>query len=145
MTNDKQRDRLVELLKILNENPEITCPQYKPGNMLDACRGCQYNKEDGGCDYTARKADYLLANGVIVPPCKVGDKVYVVIKNMPFVPVGVYEGKVVWYALGEDGLRPTVEVKCDIVIINGANLGVYLEDIFPTREEAEKALKGGAE
>lgn len=36
---------------------------------------------DQNCGYSEEQkaetlADYLLANGVIVPPCKVGDKVY---------------------------------------------------------------------
>lgn len=117
MTNDKQRERLVELLI-----------EY------DTMRMMRHSIED--C------ADHLLANGVIVPPCKVGDEVYVVIKNMPFVPADVYECEVVWYALGKDGLRPTVLVKSDDNIIKGASLGVYIEDIYFTREEAEKALGG---
>lgn len=45
MTNDKQKDRLVELL----------------GDYL----------------YSEQIADYLLANGIIVPPCKVGDIIWV--------------------------------------------------------------------
>jgi hypothetical protein len=32
-------------------------------------------------DAIADNADYLLANGVIVPPCKVGDMVYYIINN----------------------------------------------------------------
>jgi hypothetical protein len=84
-------------------------------------------------------ADFLLANGVIVPPFEIGTRVYAVITNMPFVRADVYECEVVWYALGKDGIRPTVEIKSDN-IINGANLGLYLEDLFASREEAEQAL-----
>ena len=124
MTNDKQRERLVELLD-------------------ECCKtelGTQFYKSVLG-----RIADHILTDGWMRPPCKVGDMVYVVLKNMPFVPADAYEGKVVWYALGEDGLRPTVQIKSDLVIINGANLGVYLEDIFLTKEEAEEALGGVAD
>ncbi len=39
------------------------------------CDQCGVNKDS---HYTDNLADYLLENGVIVPPCKVGDKVYVV-------------------------------------------------------------------
>lgn len=53
MKND-MRDRLIELLFRVAE--EKDCPQ--PHEV----------------------ADYLIANGVIVPPCKVGDKIYVVDK-----------------------------------------------------------------
>lgn len=63
------RDRLVELLRKMDENATITCPRYSNSANLDTCEGCQYNQEDGSCDYTARDADYLLANGVIVTPC----------------------------------------------------------------------------
>ena len=54
MTNDKQRERLVELL------------------------------DSGGIrnfPYNAKLADHLLANGVIVPPCKVGDTAYFLIED----------------------------------------------------------------
>ena len=69
MTNDKQRERLVELLV----DSEIDYAQY----LSEAC-----NKAING-DVTVQLmkrmefyADRLLANGVIVPPCKVGDKFY---------------------------------------------------------------------
>ena len=54
MTNDKQRERLAEL---------IHKSQYE---------------YDGSKAWYEQCADYLLANGVIVPPCKVGDKVWVI-------------------------------------------------------------------
>ena len=56
----KQRDRLVELLKKKYDH---------------FCDQCGINKDS---HYTESLADYLLANGVIVPPCKVGDMVYVI-------------------------------------------------------------------
>ena len=52
------RDRLIELL---NKKYDHFCDQ------------CGVNKDS---HYTENLADYLLANGVIVPPCKVGDTVY---------------------------------------------------------------------
>ena len=48
------RDRLIELLQEYTDN-----------------------NNGGGSNHGL--ADYLLANGVIVPPCKVGDKVYQII------------------------------------------------------------------
>lgn len=123
----KQKDRLVELL---NKKYDHFCDQ------------CGVNKDS---HYTDNLADYLLANNVVALPFEIGQTAYVVIRNMPFVPADVYECKVMWYALGKDGLRPTVQVKCDIVIINGANFGVYLEDLFLTKEEAEAKLKEGVQ
>ena len=76
--NSDERTRLVELLTVINEDATLTCPRYSTESTLEDCKGCRYDKEDGSCDYVEREADYLLANGAIVPPCKVGDKVYVV-------------------------------------------------------------------
>jgi hypothetical protein len=82
-------------------------------------------------------ADYLIANGVIVPPCKVGDKVYTLFCNE------VDEGVVVsceysrasgFSYMSSNGTFPT--------LFNGQNIG---KTVFLTKEEAEKALKGGAE
>jgi hypothetical protein len=90
-----QKERLVELIK-----DEIDCD--KAGIIPEWL------------------ADYLLANGVIVPPCKVGDTVYQIdgvrvyestIKNVIYDTNGV--------AFDEDAIGKTV---------------------FLTREEAEKAL-----
>ena len=58
------RDMLVELLKQIN---------------FDYCDECCYAFEDGyksAPDFAEFFADRLLANDVIVPPCKVGDTVY---------------------------------------------------------------------
>lgn len=59
------RDRLIELIK---EGEDITPCAFDPE--------CDCN--DKSCGDCQRKAiaDHLLANGVIVPPCKVGDTVY---------------------------------------------------------------------
>lgn len=54
------RDRLIELL---NKKYDHFCDQ------------CGVNKDS---HYTENLADYLLENGVIVPPCKVGDKVWLI-------------------------------------------------------------------
>ena len=141
MTNDKQRDRLAELLQ--EASSEAGKHFRETTKKVLAEKGRFSSKEDIDLrNIYEVEADYLLANGVIVPPVKVGDEVYVVIKNMPFVPADVYECEVAWYALGKDGLRPTVLVKSDNNIIKGASLGVYIGDIYFTREEAEKALKG---
>lgn len=82
-------------------------------------------------------ADYLLANGVIVPPCKVGDIVYVGIKGTSC----VFETKVLAIGIDEDGdivLNPN-DYPDDVFCIYGANIG---RTVFLTREEAERALKG---
>lgn len=75
MTNDKQKDRLVELLqeasteagKYFRETTKkVLAEKSRFNSATDIDRRNIYEVE----------ADHLLANGVIVPPCKVGDKYY---------------------------------------------------------------------
>ena len=66
------REKLVELIGKIEANPEITCP--KP--TAEICEDCKYAVSNNFCNMNERKADFLLANGVIVLPCKVGDTVY---------------------------------------------------------------------
>ncbi len=74
-------------------------------------------------------ADHLLENGVIVPPCKVGDKVYW--KTLDNRIVG---GKIV-----KSFKKFRVQVDSDLEFsFDDFELGNV---IFLTREEAEKALK----
>ena len=65
------REKLIELISVAED---------KCDSIYD-CDSCEYVLP-GSC----RKeliADYLLANGVIVPPCKVGDIVYVITVKRP--------------------------------------------------------------
>ena len=84
-------------------------------------------------------ADYLLANGVIVPPCKVGQTLYVILKMkdkriLPF----VNEYEATFIQLGKR--------KCKVYYEKDGFIKIFLQDdfgetVFLTREEAEKALK----
>lgn len=74
-----------------------------------------------------RLADHLLANGVIVPPCKVGDMVYLVCKKK--YDVDGYGMQ--WY---EDWGIVTLAFRLDMI----GNIG---KTVFLSREDAEKALK----
>lgn len=79
-------------------------------------------------------ADHLLANGVIIPKCKVGDKVYLIDKRL----LVWWKGEVIaLYYAKSDGVRYAVALE-------GGDVLIYDDDeVFSTREEAEKALKGG--
>ena len=78
-------------------------------------------------------AEHLLANGVICPPCKVGDVVYDIHYGK------VFGGKVIMLNIFDD---------CFTFMASG---GRYYKDddigktVFLTKEEAEQALGGGAE
>ena len=85
-------------------------------------------------------ADYLLANGVIVPPCKVGDVVY----DLTFGEVNAYVVEKMNFTYTPNGLE-CVEVNAMGkygLIFNFNNIG---KTVFLSREEAEKALEGGKE
>ena len=61
-----ERERLIELIgSKVCEDYSPNCDEWQP----HSCEKCYANDCRIG-----ELADYLLANGVIVPPCKVGDK-----------------------------------------------------------------------
>lgn len=62
MPND-MRDRLVSLINQDNRPSPYMCDNKCKYSHLEYCFG-------------ERLADHLIANGVIIPPCKVGDMVY---------------------------------------------------------------------
>ena len=78
-------------------------------------------------------ADYLLANGVIVPPCKVGDKVYY--------PSGsfdrIFEKTVDEILISENESDVGCYIHFASTYMPFENIG---KTVFLTKEEAEKAL-----
>ena len=127
---DKQREKLIELI---NSAPKI--PHIMGGRATEKT-----------FQTTQNIADHLLANGVIVPPCKVGDKIYIIGDN-----------------LAEDVRRDKpIEVEVEGFIFDRGNkivkivfweswLGKFIpiEDwnktAFANFEDAEKALKNGGQ
>ena len=89
-------------------------------------------------------AGYLLANGVIVPPCKVGDTVYYINRynHIMLYKHKVYEAEVVRLVVTRYGVSPVIRVKS--VYSTYENQGVeFGKNVFRDRKEAERALKGG--
>lgn len=90
-------------------------------------------------DYTCIPgvADYLLANGVIVPPCKVGDMVYY---------IGGIHNSLVKSAIVDEIIMNSNGVS-DLLVTSENNVTFEnsIEIFYFTKEEAEQALKGGAE
>ena len=78
--------------------------------------------------------DYLLENGVVVPPCKVGDAVYRIYTRA-------------W--IGEDVVREVVVSENGVFYIDDkgrmTSCNKFGKTVFLTREDAERVLKGGAE
>lgn len=126
------REKLIELLKKADRNASdkfIT----------------DYN------DAIADNAEFLLANGVIVPPCKVGDTVYVKWRLSRHSNDGIYPAKV--YALRWDEKKNNFRVCVDGDFEISAYGGKYThryqgtfawnnfgKTVFLSIEEAEKAL-----
>ena len=109
MTNDKQRERLVELL-----SDEINKPTQFTLQSI---------------------ADYLLANGVIVPPCKVGQTVYAIDRRSQL----WWKGTAMSFCYTGTGMEFGV-------LFDDGEFAVYKDDaVFLTKEEAEAKLKEGVQ
>jgi hypothetical protein len=93
--------------------------------------------------------DYLIANGVIVPPCKVRQTVFRIVRLYGDIKPIIDEGEVFEIALthenGEIKKRFYFLEKGGNKIIDRYSLWLDFDEIgktvFLTREEAEKALK----
>lgn len=100
--------------------------------------------------FTEFLAEYLLANGVIVPPCKVGDTVYVIVEttcediDLVHTVCEFYNEKHEDLCTLPKGKCPYkyIIMKCSVDKMNilhfSENMG---KTVFLTREEAEKALE----
>ena len=124
------RDRLIELC----ENLILSCKS-------SLCDDCKHNNIDYPHCMSVHFADLLLANGVVLPPCKVGDTIYVIsqMKDKRILPfVNEYEATYI-----QVGKR-----KCKVYHEVDGFIKIFLQDdfgktVFLTREEAEAKLKEG--
>lgn len=134
--------------------------------LVELIRNAKKNTKGANCDLERDMlfADYLLENGVIVPPCKVGDTVYLLKrkckyagdKNEPWGACGkywdnVYKRQNMWGCAGKDenGKQFWCEKRkmewyvCSIayslIFLENENI-VLGKNLFLTKEEAEKAL-----
>lgn len=96
--------------------------------------------KDGGVrdfHYVNALADHLLANGVIVPPCKVGDTVYVLFGE-PSRTIKEFRVRTIVFGETNDSIGFTN--KSMFTIWDKRWYDFFGKIIFTTREEAEKAL-----
>lgn len=114
-----QKERLVDLFR------------SSPGVFVD------------GAEMEYAVADYLLQNGVIVPPCKVGDTVY----KIGYTPCTKY-GDYPYSSLCDGCMTPCDSHRTIVTYVAPTNAWIVSEFIdnverhyFTTREEAEQALK----
>ena len=117
------RDRLIELLREIEEQEWEYAYSNKDINMSQEA-------------VLGRYADYLLENGVIVPPCNVNDVFFGV--NETFTDYNAY------CVLGfKWGKRRGCDERVLLVLTTYEMEFIWGEEAFLTEEEAERALKGG--
>ena len=116
------RDRLIGLLKQME---------------FDYYEECCTAAEDGykGVDFAEFFADHLLAKGVIVPPCKVGDIVYTINRRHPKKWKVHFIG---YNSQGEFKMHIATEKFTEMLEVWDYAIG---KTVFLTREEAERALE----
>lgn len=116
---DADRERLIEILKLDSCPSPYLCDENCKYANLERC-------------YEERTADLLLEHGVIVPPCKVGDRVY-----RPSDCLGVVQFIIISFNINI--------YESEMFFTDDSENIIYLSDIgktvFLTREEAERALK----
>lgn len=98
---------------------------------------------DQNCGYVEEQkaetlADYLLENGVIVPPVKVGQTVYVIPKYNGNPYCGVQQDKVQMIGKTSRGIHIKTRSKSSF-----NKTYMFGKTAFLTKSEAQKALKGG--
>ena len=114
-----ERERLIELLDKITSNKQLRFTTWENTDEI---------------------ADYLLANGVIVPPCKVGDTVYSIEKGIDHqIFIGeVYETtqrrECGWFRYTRRGY-----------FTGASSFEDMGKTVFLTKEDAEKALKERSE
>ena len=122
---DADRERLIEILKLGSCPSPYLCDE-----------NCKYANLERCCE--ERTADSLLEHGVIVLPCKVGDRLYEVTGRKT---VSVYKVRTIRVELF------SLFIEWDIVegfawqSLSDINAGEIGKTVFLTREEAERALK----
>ena len=119
------RERLIEMC----ENLILSC---KSSLYAD----CEHNKIDYPHCMSVHFADYLLDNGVIVPPCKVGDLLCVIYEEQ-ILPVSV---RTVY--ITRNGLKIEADYTNHIIYIKPEHFG---KEVFYNFAEANAKLKEGAE
>ena len=123
------RDRLTEMIKQANTLYLDYLESIDQKGLIDT---------EGRAEYIA---DYLIANGIIVLPCKVGDKVYIV-KSRTSDDKNLYIIEDVVKRIIFDKSEDTGFIHSRIEFFNTSSISDWLfQNIFLTREEAEKALE----
>lgn len=127
------RERLAQLLRS-KSCWNNDCPK-------GGCEKCDYI---GINDETAEQiADYLIANGAVVPPCKVGDEVFYLHEMCDENDdeyLDISAGKCEGISMQKDGLWMFCRYEDGLTFWHKSD-----KTVFFNREDAERALKGDKE
>mgnify|MGYP004650899517 CR=1 FL=1 len=102
--------------------------------------GCKYNCADRN-KCLEEQADYLLEKGVIVPSVNVGDTVYGILRGA-IIPIGVERIQYSNRGIDIFGRNERYFGYGTITLDPNNEFGI---EWYTTKEQAEKALQGGAE
>lgn len=131
MQNEK-RDRLIELIN----NKQDYGATLKVSQMDERSTRTNYIQN-------SIIADYLIENGVILPPCKVGDTVYKVVNDKRV--KRPYECKVIGFWFSEDENCNNAHLVRYVNGVFDSSFSVPFTDfgktVFLSREEAEEKLE----
>lgn len=132
----KERDRLIELMRQGFKKAAGHLHEHIY-NTVKETHYYKSNAEDTKNIYEIC-ADYLLENGVIVSPCKVGDTVYCIIEGFN----EVMEGFVRQFIVAEGIFADCVIRGYFNQVFHSSQIG---KTVFTTKEKAKQALKGGVQ
>ena len=121
MNREVEREILIKVLS--KYSSESRCERH--GNPFgdDYCKGCKYESEKSCED--SNRADYLLENGMIVPPCKMGTTIYMIVEKRASVT--------------REYFRFIKKTKLTFLNLERV-LKCFGKTVFLTREEAKQAL-----
>ena len=94
-------------------------------------------------DEWEKSADYLIGNGVIVPPCKVGDTVYYFSHrpfNLALLSNTIYEADVVRIVTTRLGTSLVIQIRNEYGVTEVPQISSFGKTVFLTKEEAEQKL-----
>ena len=117
------RDKLTELIKQAEKQECLNTVCGDIDSLIDSPRGTEFI------------ADHLLANGVIVPPCKVGQKVWCIVDGVSFNPL---EASIYSITIQAEGII----MRCGVKGYYGVSYMAtdFGKKFFASKEEAEQAL-----
>lgn len=135
MNREAERNRLVELIdKAHADYVSFSAEMILAGNY------------DGVGTFGEFASKRLLDNGVIVPPCKVGQTVYYVSNspmNLSVEANTVYEAHISRIVTTQYGTTLVIQIHNSYGCTEIPDINEWGETLFATREEALAKLKGG--